>query len=192
MRYKHKKFFSVDYLFLYISGFLIIWMLFSFFADRKIPVIYSVVSESKRGYQVRDYYSGIMVGKKIPLGLDISTFASKLKDDLVSDGINIIPYPYFLKIKDGSETEIYFNINDDFNNTKVKNFLLRNPLKNIAFDDLPWYLNDEKKLIVLNNLKYYINEDGLSYNNDEYWIEVRDPSFVIPFMAKKGILIELN
>ena len=192
MRYKHKKFFSVDYLFLYISGFLIIWMLFSFFADRKIPIIYSVVSESKRGYQVRDYYSGIMVGKKIPLGLDISTFASKLKDDLVSDGINIIPYPYFLKIKDGSETEIYFNINDDFNNTKVKNFLLRNPLKNIAFDDLPWYLNDEKKLIVLNNLKYYINEDGLSYNNDEYWIEVRDPSFVIPFMAKKGILIELN
>jgi len=167
-------------------------MLFSFFADRKIPIIYSVVSESKRGYQVRDYYSGIMVGKKIPLGLDISTFASKLKDDLVSDGINIIPYPYFLKIKDGSETEIYFNINDDFNNTKVKNFLLRNPLKNIAFDDLPWYLNDEKKLIVLNNLKYYINEDGLSYNNDEYWIEVRDPSFVIPFMAKKGILIELN
>ena len=200
-----RKYFSIDFIFLYISILLIAWMLGSYYVDKQIDNSYATTIRVRPGFEERQYTSNLMIGKEISSSslFDVYKSSYDLKNDFQSKKIDVVDYPFFLLKDSNKRTFLYFILKGDQTSNDISHFnidisggtnsfsLSYLPNKS-AFNEFRWLptLNEQSK--VANDLFKTLDESSMSYNKDHLFFEIRSPWYVIPFMMHNGVFADLD
>lgn len=187
------KLLTVDYVFFYISLILIAWMLASNFVNKKVDDSYAVTLKARAGYEVREYTAGMYIGDEIEFN---EKFWWKeiddIKNKLYQMEIEFFEYPYFIRYNFNGTKEVFFRLKNnsaiDFMDTLSVAF----PLRDAAFIDMYWYPTKKSIEKTKNKLMNALDQSDVSYNQDQYWVEIKSNQYVIPFMMQNGVFIDIK
>ncbi len=186
-----KRFFTLDYIFLYICLILILWMYLSYCAVNDIPRDNMSIERISGALEVRDYKKGNIIGKEIVFSnFGFWSEVKKVKKELSENGIKLVEYPYYLYFAKDGKTSVYFYSEET---TKYPDgFEVLGNLEDTAYVGFNWYPTENNQKKTLEKIDRILGSSSIGYDKNGYWVEVVAPPYIIPFMAHNGVFVPMK